>query len=166
MLLHPRKGRNTRKLVCPRCSKSSGEIALGCKEFAAICQSCKSFNIGLDVNTSKCPSCFAQGLKPEFVPEEMALPKMCDSCLEEMAAQRAVLERGGILWQCEVCGNTGTLGGNHQMAKDVREKTGVKPPDACIAILDETTCPVCLKKDPENDPENDPEKDPEKEVLH
>ena len=139
-LLHPTKGTNPRDLVCPRCNKTHGTIMLGMREHAAICSECKTFNIGLDAYTRKCKKCGAVSLDPKVIPDNMPVPKVCDSCTEEVKHITKVVEAGGVMWKCETCHSSGVFEATHPIAVGARADAGGM---ACIAQLDADTCPAC-----------------------
>lgn len=139
-ILHPTKGTNARKLVCPRCNADNGNIMLGARDYAAICPDCKNFNIGLGPSDTKCKKCKSTAIVPKLIPDGMPLPKICDPCTEEVAKQSAIVAAGGVLWRCETCNGTGAFEAEHPIAKGSREDAGG---EACLAQLDKDTCPLC-----------------------
>ena len=142
-ILDPKTGLNRRKLVCPRCSKSSGYVHLGLRDCAGICNTCKTFNIGLQANQARCEVCKSEDIKMTQVPADMSLPKICKDCLAAMAAEAEIVQKGGIFWTCIACNNTGMIEAGHPLAVFVRRQAGVEAPDPCVAQLDKTSCPVC-----------------------
>lgn len=139
-ILHPTKGINPRDLACPRCGKTHGTIMLGTKDHGGICGDCKAFAIGLGPYDSKCPKCGSDEIHPKHLPEDIPLPKICTECEAEVAANTAIVEAGGVLWQCVDCGSTGALEGGHPIAVDARAESGG---EACLVQLDASVCPVC-----------------------
>jgi hypothetical protein len=134
---------NPRKCVCPRCGKDTGVVHLGAHKYAAICNTCKTFNVGLPDTLSACQVCESTDIRPTVVPPDMPLPKICQTCQEEIAASSETIRKGGILWRCEDCGNTGTVTHDHEIAIMMRDRMQCFAPEPCGAVLDKDICPVC-----------------------
>lgn len=143
VLLHPTKGLNPRDAVCPRCGQKHGKVMLGMREYAGICQDCNVFNIGLRKGATECDTCGSENIEVKRIPEKMPLPQLCQTCEAEIAMQESILTAGGVLWQCEDCGNTGSVAAGHPLAIETRRQTMKPAPEPCGALLDKTTCPVC-----------------------
>lgn len=151
VIADPKEGLNTRKLVCPRCSKQSGIVHLGANKFAGICPACKTFNIGLADTFSACEKCGCTDIKPRVVPPDIELPKICDTCMTEIVKTSDLFKAGGVVWKCDACGNTGTAEPQHPIALAARAKGKIMAPEPCLALLSEKTCPVCLEREEKGD---------------
>ena len=67
----------------------------------------------------------------------------CNTCNEEIAQHKAVVDAGGIYWKCEDCNNNGVIKKN-DYSDAVREHMKIKAPDPCgIAFQKNEGCPIC-----------------------
>lgn len=82
--------------------------------------------------------------------ERIPSSEPCEECKKEIeeqeAREREVLEAGGIYFTCEDCGVQAMIAGTHEIAKEVREKTGVEAPHPCGVKFTKKECPFCRKE--------------------
>lgn len=149
--LHPTKGLNPHMTTCPRCRKETDEIALlGINDKVIECPGCGTQIFGYANTKKKCPKCKSNlaGGKVRELGEYESIPgvELCDECKKEEETFLAEVERGGIYWRCSDCKSHGVIMAESNVAKHVREKTGVKAPDLIGIEFSKNDCPECSKK--------------------
>ncbi|MFH1021796.1 MAG: hypothetical protein V1809_00230 [Planctomycetota bacterium] len=144
ILLSRQHGLNPCLLVCPRCGKDSGEIALLGRSMRFQCLSCRKNVIGTRPLT--CPFCGTGDFDclGEFDGMGQRLPgSLCEECQKEVSLLKAEIANGGVPWRCRDCKREGVIKAESAFAKEFRLK---HPGFGCE--FDKTGCPMCWKEDP------------------
>lgn len=144
--LHPEKGVNPHLMVCPRCGKDNGAIALlGVANGIYTCKSCGLRHVGFAGSPKGgCQECHGHDFKRTELYDYDKVPGgLCAECEAKQKECDEVVRAGGIYFKCTGCGSEGAIKADSKTAKAVREKSGIKAPDP--VGLECTECPVCHK---------------------
>ena len=138
--LHKTKGLNPRLTYCPRCHGEGPEIILvGAHDGVYECTACGMMHIGKP-KKGECAKCGSTVVFSRKLGENERLPgSLCKGCEEQIQ----VVRDGGIFFKCKDCGAIGAIKKNAELAKKVRERTGVEAPEPCGVEFNKGTCPVC-----------------------
>lgn len=143
--LHPTKGVNPRLTFCRRCGGEANELILvGAQDMKYTCDDCGTLHYGRP-DLGRCGKCkgtrFTQaGRLTEY--EKLPASDYCDDCKKEIAEHKAIVEAGGIYWQCPK-GHGGAIRHTSPLAARVREKAGIAAPKPVGIKLEEDNCPAC-----------------------
>ena len=139
LTLHPTKGVNPRLAHCPQCGKENSDILLlGTRDYYTTCSICKVKLIG----GGKCPKCNRHGINRRTLPAGPLPGSICSDCEAKNKEAEEVVRAGGVFWRCSDCNSGGALR-DCDLARAVREKMNIKPPDPCGVEFDKDDCPVC-----------------------
>ena len=149
IILHKTLGINPRLTVCPRCGGEVNEIALLGNQntlyqyLRSGCQLHMRYHLG-----HRCPSCrgYSERVRELDAHEKVLASDICDKCKKELQEHKAIVEEGGVYWKCSNCHSEGVIKGNSELARAVREHSGIKAPDPVGIEFTEKECPVCSKK--------------------
>lgn len=146
--MHPEKGVNARPSICPRCDQPGKQVMLGTKDYMALCKACEIMSLGHEKGNSKCPACGKENeVELLEIPEEMAIPFICDLCRTDIQTCAKIVKEGGAFWKCEDCGSDGAFTAIHPMTKRARKELGIPTTQPCNIALDKSSgCPVCSVK--------------------
>lgn len=143
--LHPTLGVNPRLTVCPRCGGDGPELMLlGRRNHKFSCKQCGTTSY----SARKCLRCAADGRYPydgiavELEASERVPGSLCASCEQEAAGHKAIVEAGGIYWQCESCKQSGVIRPS-PFTEMVRAAAGIAAPNPVGARFTKADCPVC-----------------------
>lgn len=146
--LHPTKGVNPHLGLCPRCGKDSGDILLlGTNDKKFVCNRCDLTSYG----ASHCLKCLDQNGETKVIQEGEKIPShICKECETEVNDLRAVVEAGGIFFECKDCGANGVIRKTDKegdFASEVRTRMKMPAPQPCGIRFSETNCPQCGPKE-------------------
>lgn len=153
--LHSEKGVNPRVTQCRLCNKTVGIVLLGSQNHKYTCPECKTLHYGLpdrgksgQRECQECKNRFRSDWKTEEIPDNESLPiEICDECQKKEEEVCNAVKAGGIFWRCKDCRSTGAIKAKSPLAKAVRKKMGIKPPEPCgIEFSKDDYCPVCGAK--------------------
>jgi hypothetical protein len=69
----------------------------------------------------------------------------CKKCEEEIETHHKLVEEGGVYWRCSDCASEGVIRPEAELAKAVREKHGIDPPEPCgVEFSKDWGCPACV----------------------
>jgi DNA-directed RNA polymerase subunit RPC12/RpoP len=146
--LHPKKGLNVHLGVCPRCGEGNEVVLLGIRNKKIVCPNCDAVNYG-STRMEACGRCKEPLLngKAEEIEEWEKIPTgLCAKCGEKQKACDKMVAEGGVYFRCKKCGSRGSIKGDHELAKAVREKMKIPTPGKVGVELD--GCPGCEKEGP------------------
>jgi hypothetical protein len=134
-------------------------MLMGNKGYVDTCQSCgfkhyggapKAKNHAHPYEPSKaCVRCGNGNFNRRKLADWERIPSMepCEECKKELEVENAhikeVIESGGIYWKCESCLRTGVLRADHELSREVREKTDIAPPNPVGVKMNSKECPFC-----------------------
>jgi hypothetical protein len=61
--------------------------------------------------------------------ERLPDPEPCDKCKTEIELHRSIVQAGGVYFKCKGCAITGVLRAESELAKMVREHSGIAAPN-------------------------------------
>jgi len=139
--LHPTLGVNPKLTICTRCGKDGDELILiGAKEWLVQCDNCHIKIYG----GGPCPSCKSTRVsRIRKIGEHERLPSTspCKECRKELSVHAEMVRQGGVFFKCKGCGVDGVVKPTAELAKLVRKKMAIAPPDPVGVELG--TCPNC-----------------------
>ena len=154
--LHKEKGVNAHMTTCPKCGGDGDElIMLGSENNKYTCPKCDALHYGRPDTNSKfknlrmCQKCehpFDSQWKKDVIEDWEKLPshEPCKKCAKGMNLAAEVVKEGGIFWRCKDCHSEGAIHAHAEVAKLVREQSGVKAPDPVgVEFTKDEDCPVC-----------------------
>lgn len=132
--LHPKRGLDTHLTYCPRCGGDSNSLIIGRTTVAHVPDkphkiiTCWTFGKGkeiqaelrrknIDFNTR-------EANEGERLPGDL-----CKKCEEELTLHRSIVEEGGVYFRCKECGCNGVIKGDSELAKEVRQSSGIEAPN-------------------------------------
>lgn len=146
MQLHSTKGVNPRLTFCTRCGGDGAEIILlGARETVRTCRNCGTHNFGSRAS-DKCGKCGEKLFDADSrkIGDSEKLPGgICDTCKAELESFRSEVAAGGVFWRC-ACGAEGVVKAGTELAKQVRETSGIAAPNPVGVSFEE--CPRCRKE--------------------
>lgn len=154
--LHPEKGLNPHMTFCSHCGEESEELVLlGAEDKKYTCPKCDALHFGRPdpksdmQNLRACQKCghpfdsqWANAVIEEW--EKLPSTEPCKKCQERLNVAGEAVKEGGIFWKCDDCGSHGAIHKDAPIAKLVREKMGIEPPDPVgVTFGKDHDCPVC-----------------------
>lgn len=144
------KDTGLRQTFCQRCGRNAGEITLlDGQDTLYRCESGEHNHIGLPQNR-KCDPC---GVRTTFIKirkiepsERLPAPDPCAICAEELAEWDAEIKKGGAYFKCMDCGAHGVLLADSDLAKAVRKKLKIRPPEPAAIQINKSVCANCAKE--------------------
>lgn len=150
LTLHPVEGVNPRLTYCYKCKKDTDEIyLLGNINTLFSCCNCNTQHVGKPKNR-KCHNCGTRfsttwARRELKTGERLPSTSPCDDCQQLSKKLKDVVENGGVYFECSSCKSTGVLIPESEIAKTVREYSGIEAPDPVGYVTD--SCPLCKEKD-------------------
>jgi RNase P subunit RPR2 len=148
--MHATLGVNAHRTFCPHCKKDSGQVRMmGGHNTVATCK-CGAVvygpSEGQECPNRRCDIIFSRktpGVTVRLLGENEPVPgPFCDDCRPLAEAAKARVQAGGVYVYCLNCGETYASSPEWPVAKFVRERTGVTPPEPCGTEI--RTCPKCF----------------------
>ena len=140
IILDKKLGVNPVLTYCPRCGEATNELLLVGTAAKYECTNCQRKFIGRPRVCDNCGSSTFTNLgKIDGTHERLPATDICDNCKKEIKEFNEEIEKGGVAWKCEDCGNTGVIKHTAAFAKDFVKEHGKH----AGVLFNKEMCPVC-----------------------